>query len=171
MTRIAVYPGSFDPITNGHLSLIHRSMHLFDELIVAVAINPDKSPLFTIEERLDMIREAVTGMDRVSVDSFQGLLVNYVAGKNSHVILRGIRALSDFEFEFQLALMNRRLSRDIQSIFLMTDYKWFYISSTIIKQAAQLGGAIDGLVPPNVCRKLREKFSNTCCGGSKQEID
>jgi len=163
MTRIAVYPGSFDPITNGHLSLIRRSMDLFDELIVAVAINPDKSPLFTTEERLEMIQEAVAGMSRVKIDSFEGLLVNYVASKDSHIILRGVRALSDFEYEFQLALMNRRLSRDIQSVFLMTDYKWFYISSTIIKQAAQLGGVIEGLVPPNVCRRLKEKFGQEPC--------
>ena len=158
MKRIAVYPGSFDPITNGHLSLIRRSLQMFDELIVAVAVNPDKKPLFTTEERLDMIREVVRGIDNVSVDSFQGLLVDYVCRKNSNIIVRGVRALSDFEYEFQLALMNRRLNRNVQSVFLMTDYKWFYISSTIIKQAAQLGGTIEGLVPQIVCRKLKEKF-------------
>ncbi len=158
MKRIAVYPGSFDPITNGHLSLIQRSLQMFDELIVAVAINPDKKPLFTIQERLDMIRETVKGMDNIEVDSFQGLLVDYACSKNSNVIVRGVRALSDFEYEFQLALMNRRLNRNVQSVFLMTDYKWFYISSTIIKQAAQLGGSIEGLVPPIVCRRLKEKF-------------
>lgn len=158
MKKAAVYPGSFDPITNGHLSLINRSLQIFDEIIVAVAINADKTPLFTTEERLDMIREAVSGMGNVTVDSFEGLLVDYVKSKNTNVIVRGIRALSDFEYEFQMALMNRRLNRGIQSLFLMTDYKWFYISSTIIKQAAQLGGVIDGLVPPNVCKKLKEKF-------------
>lgn len=158
MKKIAIYPGSFDPITNGHLSLISRSLHIFDELIIAVAVNSEKKPLFSTEERLDMIRETVRGMENVKVDSFKGLLVDYVIAQGSNIIVRGIRALSDFEYEFQMALMNRRLNRNVQSLFLMTDYKWFYISSTIIKEAASLGGSIEGLVPENVCRKLKEKF-------------
>lgn len=154
----AVYPGSFDPITNGHLSIINRGLQIFGKVIVAVAINPQKQGLFAIEERLDLIREVLGNNPDVEVDTFDGLLVEYVRRRNANVILRGLRALSDFEYEFQMALMNRRLDRDVQSVFLMTDYKWFYISSTIIKEAASLGGDISGLVPDLVCRKLKEKY-------------
>jgi pantetheine-phosphate adenylyltransferase len=138
--------------------LIRRALQIFDEVTVAVAINFQKKPLFTLEERVDMIKKSVEPMKRVHVDSFTGLLVDYVERNNSNVILKGLRALSDFEYEFQMALMNRRLNRNVQSIFLMTDYKWFYISSTIIKEAASLGGSIEGLVPSYVCKKLKEKF-------------
>jgi pantetheine-phosphate adenylyltransferase len=158
MTKIAVYPGSFDPITNGHLSLVRRALQIFDEIIVAVAINYQKKPLFTLEERVDMISKAIEPMKNVRVGSFNGLLVDYARKNGSNVVIKGLRALSDFEYEFQMALMNRRLNRNVQSLFLMTDYKWFYISSTIIKEAASVGGSIDGLVPPYVCQKLKEKF-------------
>jgi pantetheine-phosphate adenylyltransferase len=158
--RIAIYPGTFDPITNGHLSIVKRALKIFDKLIVAILINPKKVSLFSREERIDMIKEAVKNPN-VEVESFDGMLVDYAVQKNANVILRGLRALSDFEYEFQMALMNRKLNRDVQSIFLMTDYKWFYISSTIIKEAASLGGDISGLVPPHVCRKLKEKFGYT----------
>jgi len=155
---IAIYPGTFDPITNGHLSILNRASKIFDRLVIAILNNPRKSPLFSIEERLDMMREVLKGRQDVEVDFFDGLLVDYVANKKAHVIVRGLRAMSDFELEFQLALMNRKLNREIESVFLMTDYKWFYISSTIIKEAASFGGDIGGLVPPLVCRKLKEKY-------------
>ena len=156
--KIAVYPGTFDPITNGHLSIVNRALKIFDKLIIAILNNPQKRPLFSLEERILMIEKVLKSKSNVEVDSFDGLLVDYVIKKNSNVVLRGIRALSDFEFEFQMALMNRKLNRDVQSIFLMTDYKWFYISSTIIKEAASFNGDISGLVPPIVCQKLKEKF-------------
>ncbi|MBF0496106.1 MAG: pantetheine-phosphate adenylyltransferase [Deltaproteobacteria bacterium] len=158
MARIAIYPGSFDPITNGHMSLLRRALILFDQVIVAVAINSTKKPLFTVQERIELIREATAELPTVVVDSFSGLLVEYAAKKQANVLIRGMRALSDFEYEFQMALMNRRLDRTIESIFMMTDYKWFYISSTIIKEAASLNGDIHGLVPENVCRALKQKF-------------
>jgi pantetheine-phosphate adenylyltransferase len=156
--RTAVYPGTFDPITNGHLSIVNRALKIFDKLVIAILNNPLKAPLFSLEERIDMIQKALKGKTNVEVDSFDGLLVDYVVKKNSNVILRGLRALSDFEYEFQMALMNRKLNREVQSIFLMTDYKWFYTSSTIIKEAAGLGGDISGLVPALVNEKLKEKF-------------
>jgi pantetheine-phosphate adenylyltransferase len=155
---IAIYPGTFDPITNGHLSILNRASKIFDRLIIAILNNPRKAPLFSIEERLEMMRDVLKSRPDVEVDFFDGLLVDYVASKEAHVIVRGIRAMSDFELEFQMALMNRKLNREIESVFLMTDYKWFYISSTIIKEAASFGGEIAGLVPPVVCRRLKEKY-------------
>jgi len=156
--RTAIYPGTFDPITNGHLSIVNRALKIFDKLIIAILHNPNKIPLFSIEERIFMITEVLKGTPNIEVDTFDGLLVDYAVLKKSNVILRGLRAMSDFEYEFQLALMNRKLCRDVQSIFLMTDYKWFYTSSTIVKEAASLGGDINGLVPDLVERKLKEKF-------------
>ncbi|MCB2225210.1 MAG: pantetheine-phosphate adenylyltransferase [Desulfarculaceae bacterium] len=156
--KTAIYPGSFDPITNGHISILRRGLEIFDKVIVAVAVNPEKKGLFSIPERLDMINEVIKDIPGASVDTFDGLLVEYVVNQGSNVILRGIRALSDFEYEFQMALMNRKLSRDVQSVFLMTDYKWFYVSSTIVKEAAELGGDINGLAPASVALRLKEKF-------------
>jgi pantetheine-phosphate adenylyltransferase len=156
--KTAIYPGSFDPITNGHLSIMRRGLEIFDEVVVAVAVNPDKAGLFTIDERLEMIAKVTKDIGGVRVDTFDGLLVDYVESQKTNVILRGIRALSDFEYEFQLALMNRRLNRRVQSVFLMTDYKWFYVSSTIIKEAASLGGNVNGLVPDEVRLCLAEKY-------------
>jgi pantetheine-phosphate adenylyltransferase len=158
MSRVAIYPGSFDPITNGHLSLLRRGLQIFDKIIVAIAINPNKKPLFTLEERLDILKAVLKDYPRVEIDHFQGLLVDYVQKKETNIVLRGLRALSDFEYEFQMALMNRKLSRKVQTVFMMTDYQWFYISSTIIKEAASLGGNIEGLVPEIVYQRLREKF-------------
>ena len=157
--RSAIYPGTFDPITNGHLSIVDRALTIFDKLIIAILNNPQKEPLFTVEERIDMIKESLNGAPNVEIDTFDGLLVDYAVQKKANVILRGLRALSDFEYEFQMALMNRKLNREVQSIFLMTDYKWFYISSTIIKEAASLGGDTSGLVPEIVDRRLKEKFN------------
>lgn len=158
MGKMVIYPGSFDPITNGHLSILRRALTIFDSVTIAVASNPIKKTLFTLQERVEMIRESVKNDDNVSVESFTGLLVDYVGSKKTNIILRGLRALSDFEYEFQLSLMNRKLNRNIQTIFMMTDYRWFYISSSIIKEAASLGGSINGLVPEIVCKKLKEKF-------------
>jgi pantetheine-phosphate adenylyltransferase len=157
--KTAIYPGTFDPITNGHLSIVKRALKIFDKLIIAILINAQKTPLFPVHERIDMIKAVISGIPNVEVESFDGLLVDYVIQKDSNVILRGLRALSDFEYEFQMALMNRKLNREVQSIFLMTDYKWFYTSSTIIKEAASLGGDVSGLVPGIVNRKLKEKFA------------
>jgi pantetheine-phosphate adenylyltransferase len=156
--RIAIYPGTFDPLTNGHLSILNRALKIFDKLVVAILINPKKTPLFSLEERKSMMEEVLKDKPNIEIDTFDGLLVDYAVKKRSNVIVRGLRALSDFEYEFQLALMNRKLNRDVQSIFLMTDYKWFYISSTIIKEAASLGGDITGLAPPFVCRRLKERY-------------
>ncbi len=160
MNKTAIYPGFFDPITNGHLSIVTRGLQIFDRVVIAILNNPQKVPLFTVEERICMIRESLIGEPNVEVDTFDGLLVDYAVRKNSRVVMRGLRALSDFEYEFQMALMNRKLNRDVQSIFLMTDYKWFYTSSTIIKQAARFGGDVSDLVPPVVNEKLREKFAS-----------
>ena len=158
--RVAIYPGTFDPLTNGHLSLIRRSRELFDGLVVAVAAVTPKTPLFTLEERVQLAREAIGDSDPgIMVESFHGLLVDYVAERGSRILLRGLRAIADFEYEFQLALMNRKLRRDIQTVFLMTDYQWLYISSTIIKAAASLGGDVHDLVPECVERSLRRKYA------------
>lgn len=156
--KVAIYPGTFDPITNGHLSVVDRALKIFDKLVIAILTNPVKKPLFTLEERIYMIKEAVQNGANIEVDTFDGLLVDYVIQKETNVIVRGLRALSDFEQEFQTALMNRKLNREVQSIFLMTDYKWFYTSSTIIKEAAGFNGDVSGLVPELVNQKLKQKF-------------
>jgi pantetheine-phosphate adenylyltransferase len=156
--KIAVYPGSFDPITNGHVNLIERALQIFDKLIVAVAYNPSKSAIFSVEERIEMIRIVLKDDPRVTTASFQGLLVEFAAQQGANVIIRGLRALSDFEYEFQMTLMNRKLNRKVDTMFLMTGYKWFYTSSKIIKEAASLGGSVRGLVPEIVHQRLKEKF-------------
>lgn len=158
MEKIAVYPGSFDPITNGHINLIERALKIFDKLIVAIAVNAAKTPLFTVEERVEMIKEVTRNNPKVIVDSFEGLLVDYVEAKDINVIIRGLRAMSDFEYEFQMTFMNRKLKRSIETIFMMTGLRWFYVNSRIIKEVAVAGGSIKGLVPDIVCEKLKEKF-------------
>lgn len=155
---VAIYPGSFDPLTNGHLSLIQRSLKMFDRLIVAIAVNPKKTPLFTEDERRDLIRDAVND-DRVEVDAFHGLLVDYVKRRNVGVVIRGLRAVSDFEYEFQLANMNRKLAPDIETVFMMTGEDYFYISSQLVREVASFGGDVTGLVPSNVNERLKAKFA------------
>ncbi len=156
--RIAIYPGTFDPITNGHVSLIRRGCEIFDTVVVAVADNTPKNPLFNHEERVALAKEALADVPEAVVEPFSGLLVDYVAKRGAQVILRGLRAVSDFEYEFQLALMNRKLRREIQTVFLMTDYQWLFISSTIIKAAASHGGDVEDLVPENVAAALHSKY-------------
>ena len=158
MQKIAIYPGSFDPVTNGHLDIIQRGLKLFDKVIVAILQNPSKASLFTIEERMKMLEISLEKFPNIEIDAFNGLLVDYAVQRKSHTILRGMRAVSDFEYEFQLALMNRRLNKEIQTVFLMTGLRWIFTSSSIIKEAAQFGGKITGMVPPVVNQKLKEKF-------------
>jgi len=158
MSKIAIYPGSFDPITNGHINIIERSLLIFDKLIVAVAINAAKNSLFTLDERVTMIKEATKNNPHVIIDSFEGLLADYVAEKEINVIVRGLRALSDFEYEFQMTFMNRKLNRNVETIFMMTGLRWFYVNSRIIKEVAVAGGSVKGLVPDVVCERLREKY-------------
>jgi pantetheine-phosphate adenylyltransferase len=155
---IAIYPGTFDPFTNGHLDLIDRSTHLFDKLIVSVLRNESKQPLFTVAERLEMIQEVLRDDHHVEIDSFDGLLVDYAAKRKAGVILRGIRAISDYEYELQMALMNRRLHPEIETAFLMANEAYSFISSRLVKEVSGLGGNVSGLVPPSVEAKLKKKF-------------
>jgi pantetheine-phosphate adenylyltransferase len=155
--RRAIYPGSFDPITLGHLDIIERSAKLFDEVIVALLLNIDKQPMFSTQERVEMIR-AVVPDDNVRVDTFEGLLVHYAAAQQAQFVVRGIRAISDYEYELQMALMNRRLAPDIETVFLMAGEAYSYISSRLIKEVFALGGSVSGLVPAPVEKRMREKF-------------
>jgi pantetheine-phosphate adenylyltransferase len=157
--RLAIYPGTFDPITNGHLDIINRAVTLFDHLIVAVTQNPTKNPLFTMAEREEMIQHVLKDTQKISVESFQGLLVNYAKEKKACAILRGLRATLDFEYELQMALVNRKLAPDIATIFLMTHDRYTYLNSTIVKELARLDGNINCFVPPIVEKKLKEKYS------------
>ena len=158
MERLAIYPGSFDPVTNGHLDIVERGLAVFDNIIVAILINPAKQNLFTVDERLEMLRECFRDIPRVSVDAFDGLTVQYAKQKKATAILRGMRAVSDFEHEFQMALMNRRMERDIQTVFLMTAFRWIFTSSSIIKEVARFNGDFSGMVPAFVEKKLKEKY-------------
>jgi pantetheine-phosphate adenylyltransferase len=155
--RIAVYPGSFDPITNGHVDIVQRALTMFDKVVVAIANNVRKAPLFSVEERRGHILAAVNN-PRVEVDAFDGLLVDYVQSRGARIVVRGLRALADFEYEFQLAHMNRRLGTNIDTIFLMTSEKDFYVSSSLVKEVAQFGGKVSGLVPPLVEKELYERL-------------
>ena len=157
----AIYPGSFDPITSGHLDLIERGCRLFDRLIVSILRNETKQPLFTVEERIEMLREVVGHFPNVEVDSFNGLLVDYAAEKNATALVRGIRAISDYEYELQMALMNRRLRPDIETVFMMASEAHSFISSRLVKEVFALGGNITGLVPASVEVRLRKRFGRT----------
>ena len=159
MQKVAIYPGSFDPVTNGHLDILERGLNIFDKIIVAIMHNPVKEYLFTVEERFEMLSITLKNLKNVEIDTFDGLLVDYAAKRKAQAILRGMRAVSDFEYEFQMALMNRRLNRDIQTVFLMTGLRWIFTSSSIIKEAAQFGGNIEGMVSQIVFQKIKEKFN------------
>ena len=157
MSTLAVYPGSFDPLTNGHVDIIERGARLFDRIIVAILVNAEKSPLFSMAERVDIARAVFKNHPNVEVDTFDGLLVDYVAWRQANVIVRGLRAVSDFEYEFQMALMNRELASTIETVFMMPAVKYSYISSRLIKEVFALGGKVHGLVPDMVEARLREK--------------
>ena len=161
MKRLAIYPGSFDPITNGHMDIIKRGLGLFDTIIVAILTNSSKNPLFSVEERIEILKESLKHLPNIEVDTFSGLLVDYAAQKKATAILRGMRAVSDFEYEFQLALMNRRLNRNVETVFLMTGLRWIFTSSSIIKEAARFGGDISDMVPDFVNEKLNQKFGRS----------
>src|SRR3954466_7966427 len=156
-SRLAVYPGSFDPLTNGHVDIIERGTHLFDKIIVAILVNVEKSPLFPMQARVEIVRDALKGHPSVEVDTFDGLLVDYVTQRKADVIVRGLRALSDFETEFQMALMNRRLGPNIETVFMMPAEQYTYISSRLIKEVFSLGGQVHGLVPEIVESRLKGK--------------
>jgi pantetheine-phosphate adenylyltransferase len=155
----ALVPGSFDPVTNGHLDIIQRAAGMFDEVRVVVARNSAKSPLFTLDERMEMLREVCSPLSRVTVHTFEGLLVQYAIDCQAQVIVKGLRAVSDFEYELQMALMNRRLADRVETMFLMTGAEYSYLSSNIVKEIARLGGAVEGLVPESVEKRLREKLA------------
>jgi pantetheine-phosphate adenylyltransferase len=156
--RTVIYPGSFDPLTNGHLDIVNRAARLFDRVVVAVAKNESKSPLFAVKERLELVQESVAEIKNVEADSFDGLLVEYVEQQGGQAVIRGLRAVSDFEFEFQLALMNRKLNERIETIFMMPKDTYTFLSSRIVKEIARLGGNVESFVPPHVGRALRKKF-------------
>jgi len=162
MGRTAIYPGSFDPVTFGHIDIIKRASKIFSKLIVAVVENPKKTALFSAEERMQMIKESVAGIPNIEIDCFDGLLVDYLAQKGASAVVRGLRAVSDFEYEFQMALMNRNLHKDFDTIFLMPGEKYIFLSSSMVKEVAALNGNISGFVPAAVKEKLTEKF-----GGKK----
>lgn len=159
MKQRAIYPGSFDPVTFGHLDLIQRALSLFDEVLVVIAVNSDKSNLFTIEERMDMMRRALKGVKRVKVESFKGLTVDFAKKNKANVLIRGLRAISDFDYEFQMALTNRKLARKIDTVFLMPSESYFYVSSRLIKEIASHQGDISSYVPAFVKDKVIEKLS------------
>ena len=158
MPKRAVYPGMFDPVHNGHVDVIQRSLRLFDELIVAVVANPSKQPLFSVKERLEMIDEATSDLNNFRIVAFDGLLIDLVARERADCIVRGIRAVSDFEYEFQMALMNRKLRSTVETVFLMPHEKYTYISSRLIKEVASFGTSVTGMVPPIVEKRLAEKY-------------
>jgi len=156
--KTAVYPGTFDPITNGHIDIIKRALNIFDKVIIAISVDSTKNPFFTVEERIKMISEAVKDIQRIEIDSFSGLLVDYAKKTNAIAVIRGLRAVSDFEYEFQMALMNRRLNENIETVFLMPNEKFTYLNSSIVREVVSLGGDISDFVPENVKKELKKKW-------------
>lgn len=161
MSVVALYPGSFDPLTNGHVSIIERGLRIFDEIVVGIAVNIQKQPLFTLEERVAMIEAAFPNESRLKIESFQGLLVDYARQRGCKVVLRGLRAVSDFEYELQMANMNRKLDAGIETMFMMTEESNFYVSSRLVKEVAAFGGRVTGLVPDHVEAALIKRFTHT----------
>lgn len=161
MERIAVYPGSFDPVTNGHLDILERGLTLFDKIIMVILCNPTKQSYFSLEERRELLGMTTRQYENVEIDHYSGLTVEYAKKRNACAILRGMRAVSDFEYEFQMALMNRKLQREVQTVFLMTGLRWIFTSSSIIKEVNRFGGDIDDMVPAEVSKRLKSKFSAT----------
>lgn len=159
MARVAIYPGTFDPVTYGHVDLIERATQIFDKVIVAVAMNSHKKPLFSIEERFQMLKESTKGIKRIEIETFDGLVVDYAKSKGVHVLLRGLRMISDFEYEFQMALTNRRWAENIETVFLMPSEKYSFLSSTLLKEAASLGADISLFVTKSVEKRLKEKMA------------
>lgn len=161
MSKIAVYPGSFDPITNGHIDVIERTSKIFDKVIVAVLENPDKkNPLFTLEERVELIKKATKNIPNIEIDNFKGLLIDYMHKKNAKVIIKGLRAVSDFEYEFQMALLNNKLDSEVETLFMMTNNKYSYLSSSAVKQVARYGGCIKELVPDEIITDILLKMKS-----------
>ncbi len=161
--RVAIYPGSFDPLTNGHVDIVRRAREIFDRLVVTVAVNSHKQPLFSINERLEMLREALGDDPGIEFDSFDGLLVDYARKCQIPVVVRGLRAVSDFEYEFQMASINRKLAPELKTVFMMAGEEYFYISSHLVREVATLGGPVDALVPPIVLQRLRERLEKNIC--------
>ncbi len=158
MPGTAIYAGSFDPLTNGHIDIVERGLSMVDRIVLAIANNPNKSPTFTVEERMEMAKGAVAHLEGVEIDSFDGLLVNYAQRRGIHVLLRGLRAVSDFEYEFQLATMNRNLSKTVETVFMMTSEESFYLSSRLVREVARFGGDVQAMVPAPVWNALQEKY-------------
>ncbi len=158
MNRVAIYPASFDPITNGHLDVIDRSLRLFDRLIIAVAYNVEKKGTFSRDERIAMVEESVRGRGNVEIDVIEGLLVDYARRRGAHIVVRGLRGLSDFEYEFEMSLMNKHMYPELETVFLVSDEKWFYLSASRMRELASFGADIREFVPPGVADRLRDKF-------------